>query len=361
MIKSDGNQGVTGKGIYAMSIAIIDNSDPEGLRDAAHRRGVIDSMHGFVESNLDLLLPVEKSWQPSDFLPDLSMPNWKEEIQKVRDCAQSLTDDLLVVLVGDMITEEALPSYQTMLNRFDGIGDESGISDSPWAKWSRGWTAEENRHGDLLNRYLALIGRVNIRSIEVTIHHLIARGFSIGSNSDPYEGFIYTSFQERATKISHRNVSRIAKQEGDENLHKICSTIANDEARHEEAYKRFMDKIFEIDPERAVLAFRKMMKTMVKMPAARMTDGEDPNIYEKFATVAQRLNVYTSRDYADIIDHLVARWKLTTLGGISGEAAKAQDFLCGLADRYRKLADRAEKRVLAEPPMKFSWIFNRAV
>jgi acyl-[acyl-carrier-protein] desaturase len=344
-----------------MSIAIIDNSDPEGLREAAHRRSVVDSMHGFVEQNLDLLLPVEKSWQPSDFLPNLSLSNWKEELEKVRQRASALSDDLLVVLVGDMITEEALPSYQTMLNRFEGIGDDSGISESPWAKWSRGWTSEENRHGDLLNRYLTFIGRVNIRSIEVTIQHLITRGFSIGSNSDPYEGFIYTSFQERATKISHRNVGRIAKQEGDESLHKICSTIANDEARHEEAYKRFMDKIFEIDPERAVLAFRKMMKTMVKMPAARMTDGVDPDIYEKFATVAQRLKVYTSNDYADIIEHLVARWKLTSLAGLSGEAARAQEYLCGLADRYRKLAERAEKRVLAEPPMKFSWIFDRAV
>jgi acyl-[acyl-carrier-protein] desaturase len=345
-----------------MSVAIIDNTDPQGLRDAAHRRSVVDSMQDYVAKHLDLLLPVEKSWQPSDFLPDLSLPNWKEEIGKVRERARGLTDELLVVLVGDMITEEALPSYQTMLNRFDGIADDSGISESPWAKWSRGWTAEENRHGDLLNRYLTFIGRVNIRSIEVTIHHLIARGFSIGAeNSDPYEGFIYTSFQERATKISHRNVGRIAKQEGDESLHKICSTIANDEARHEEAYKRFMDRIFEVDPERAVLAFRKMMKTMVKMPAARMTDGQDPDIYEKFATVAQRIKVYTSNDYADIIDHLVARWKLTTLTGISGEAAKAQDFLCGLADRYRKLAERAERKVLAEPPMKFSWIFNRAV
>jgi acyl-[acyl-carrier-protein] desaturase len=344
---------------HADTFAIIDNSDPEGLREAAHRRGVVDSLQGFVGENLDLLLNIEKAWQPSDYLPDLSLPNWKEEIEKVREMARGLTDDVLVVLVGDMITEEALPSYQTMLNRFDGVEDDTGISESPWAKWSRGWTAEENRHGDLLNRYLTLIGRVNMRSIEVTIHNLLARGFSTGTGSDPYEGFIYTSFQERATKISHRNVARLAKSEGDEILTRICGTIANDEARHEEAYKRFMDKIFEVDPARAVLAFHKMMKTMVKMPAARMTDGEDPNIYDKFTTVAQKIGVYTSRDYADIIDHLVARWNVQKLEGLGGEAARAQDYLGGLAERYRKLADRVEKRLSQEQPAKFSWIFNR--
>lgn len=343
----------------ADSFAIIDKSDPEGLRDAAHRRGVIDSLQEFVGQNLDLLLHVEKAWQPSDFLPDLSLPNWKEEVEKLREMARGLTDEVLVVLVGDMITEEALPSYQTMLNRFNGVEDDTGISESPWAKWSRGWTAEENRHGDLLNRYLTLIGRVNMRSIEVTIHNLIARGFTTGSGSDPYEGFIYTSFQERATKISHRNVGRLAKENGDAALTKICSTIANDEARHEEAYKRFMDKIFEVDTARALLAFQNMMKTTVKMPAALMTDGQDPDIYDKFTTVAQKIGVYTSRDYADIIEHLVARWNVPKLTGLGGEAARAQDYLGGLAERYRKLADRVEKRLAKESPAQFSWIFNR--
>lgn len=345
----------------ADSIAIIDKSDPEGKREAAHRRSVIDSLQTFVGGNLDLLLDVEKAWQPSDFLPDLTLPNWKEEIEKMRERARGLTDELLVVLVGDMVTEEALPSYQTMLNRFEGVEDDTGISESPWAKWSRGWTAEENRHGDLLNRYLTLTGRVNMRSIEVTIHNLLARGFSTGSGSDPYEGFIYTSFQERATKISHRNVGRIAKAEGETALAGICNTIANDEARHEEAYKRFMDKIFEIDPHRAILAFQNMMKTMVKMPAARMTDGEDPHIFDKFTTVAQKLGVYTSRDYADIIEHLVSRWKIGTLAGLEGEGARAQDYLGGLGERYRKLADRVEKRLAKEPPAGFSWIFHRKV
>lgn len=37
--------------------------------------------------------------------------------------------------------------------------DETGSQEHPWAVWTRGWTAEENRHGLLLNRYLYLSGR----------------------------------------------------------------------------------------------------------------------------------------------------------------------------------------------------------
>ena len=60
-----------------------------------------------------------------------------------------MSDELLVVLVGNMVTEEALPNYAIALE--DIAHDRSGVTDTPWAHWLRGWTAEENRHGDLLN------------------------------------------------------------------------------------------------------------------------------------------------------------------------------------------------------------------
>ena len=39
-----------------------------------------------------------------------------------------LPDDYFVVLVGDMITEEALPTYMAMLNTLDGVRDETGAA-----------------------------------------------------------------------------------------------------------------------------------------------------------------------------------------------------------------------------------------
>ena len=63
-----------------------------------------------------------------------------------------IPDDHLLVWVGDMITEEALPTYMTMLNTLDGTRDETGASETAWASWTRKWTAEENRHGDAMNK-----------------------------------------------------------------------------------------------------------------------------------------------------------------------------------------------------------------
>jgi acyl-[acyl-carrier-protein] desaturase len=319
---------------------------------------VIKSMEGFVEENLgSLLKPVAESWQPSDFLPDLTAGDWPERLQEFRRCARDLPDEVLVILVGDMITEEALPTYQTWLNRLQGVTDLTGASNAPWARWSRGWTAEENRHGDLLNKYLYLSGRVDMRSIETTIHNLINNGFDPQTANDPYLGFVYTSFQERATKISHRNVGILAKQAGEERLHKICGLIAGDEARHEKAYKLFMAKIFELDPAGAVTAFARMMQAKIAMPAQLMHDGRDKNLFTKFSLVAQKTGVYTASDYADIIGTLVEEWKVAGLRGLSDASAHAQEYLCGLADRYRRLAER----VKVSGSERFSWIYDREI
>jgi acyl-[acyl-carrier-protein] desaturase len=320
---------------------------------------VIRSIEGFVGENIGTLLkPIESSWQPSDFLPGLSDPDWKERLDTLQAGAKNLPDDLLVVLVGDMVTEEALPTYQTWINRLHGLTDETGVSDSPWSRWSRGWTAEENRHGDLLNRYLVLSGRVDMRAVEVTIHHLINAGFDPQTENDPYLGFIYTSFQERATKISHRNVATLALRAGDETLHRICGVIAGDEARHEKAYKLFMTKIFEADPVGAITAFATMMKRKIVMPAVMMRDGISESLFLRFSRVAQRTGVYTAMDYADIVESLVKHWNIETLPGLSDIAARSQDYLCSLATRYRALAGRA---TIMTGPDHFSWVFDRPV
>ncbi len=322
---------------------------------------VIKHLEGFVEDQLTLLRPVTESWQPSDVLPNLVAESWSEEIERLRVHAQGLPDDILVVLIGNMITEEALPAYQTMINRHPGVADQTGTSENPWAQWGRGWTAEENRHGELLNKYLYLSGRVDMRAVEITTQHLIRNGFNPQTGNDPYHGLIYTAFQERATRCSHGHMAQLAIQHGDTTLGRMCNLIAGDEARHEEAYKRFVGKIVDLDPPGAVLAVAQMMKTKIVMPASRMSDGRTHDLFGRFSAVAQRIGVYTVRDYADIIEHLIEYWQIPRLTGLSGEALDAQEYLCGLAGRYRKIADRLEGQPVDHPHASFSWIFDRVV
>lgn len=313
-------------------------------------------MQDFVAENLSFLGAVDKNWQPTDFLPDLTGEDWRDQLEAFRAPAQNIPDELLVILVGDMVTEEALPSYTVALNRI--ARDDHGDDSHPWAKWLRGWTAEENRHGDLLNAYLRLTGRVDMRAIEVTVQHLIANGFNPKGESDPYDGLVYTSFQERATKISHGNVGRLVNAAGEAALARICQRIAGDEARHEAFYTRVMGEVFKRDPEGAVLCFRNMMRGIISMPGRLMYDGKDPDLFDHFATVAQREGVYTVHDYAAIIEHLVTTWNVASLP-VSGKAARAQEYLCRQAERYKAYADEIRTTLLAQPKFPFRWIYDR--
>ena len=326
-------------------------------RDVVADHGdVIRAIEPAVKDNLELLMPLDKAWQPSDYLPDLEAGNWREQIERFRQMAQAIPDDLLVVLVGDMVTEEALPSYSVSLNGL--VRDDEGTSPAPWARWLRGWTAEENRHGDLLNAYLRLTGRVNMRAVERTVHSLIAEGFNPNSHPDPYNLLVYTSFQERATRLSHGNVGKIAGSEGDPNLARICGMIASDEARHEAFYTRMMAQVLEHDPAGGILAFRSMLRGLIAMPGSLMYDGRDPDLFDRFAIVAQRTGVYTVRDYASIIEHLVTAWDIAGRA-VTGEAARAQDELCRQADRHGRLAERTAAALARQPARAFSWIHDR--
>jgi len=313
-----------------------------------------------------LLETGDKAWQPQDYLPDMNADDWVEQIKELRDQAAGVPDDILVVLVGDMVTEEALPTYQTLLNTFEGCDDPTGSTDSAWARWSRGWTSEENRHGDLLNKYLYLGGKCDMRAIEVTIQHLITSGFDPGANKDPYKGFVYTSFQERATKISHGNVGKLAAKYGDKNLQKICAKIAGDESRHERAYQKFVTEILKRDPDGIIETFAEVMRGQIVMPAELMNDGVNSNLYEDFSEIAQNLGVYTAFHYADILQHLVDLWDLENITGLGGQAEEDREYLCKLPTRYKKLANRSMNRKKKAnedvvTPKSFSWIHGRSV
>jgi acyl-[acyl-carrier protein] desaturase len=300
----------------------------------------------------DYLIPVETIWQPSDFLPDPASENFLEEVKEMRELAKDLPYDFWIVLIGDTVTEEALPTYESWLMSVEGIDN---VERNGWAEWVRHWTGEENRHGDLLNKYLYLSGRVNMREVEMTTQHLINDGFDIGTARDPYKNFVYTSFQELATYISHNRVSQLAKSYGEKKLAKMCKMIAGDEMRHHNAYSEFVNQIFKVDPSQMMIAFHDMMKYKIIMPAGfiRESGAKIASAFDHFSDSAQRIGVYTSADYVDILQKLINRWEIENMNGLTDEAEKARDYLMKLPARMLRISERL---VIPAESHIFKWV-----
>ena len=89
------------------------------------------------ENILTLLKPVEKSWQPQDFLPDPASNGFLEQVKELRARTMEIPDDILIILAASMVTEEALPTYQSRFNATDVLCDETSIDSTPWAIWTR--------------------------------------------------------------------------------------------------------------------------------------------------------------------------------------------------------------------------------
>jgi acyl-[acyl-carrier-protein] desaturase len=317
------------------------------------RLEVMQLLEKKIDSFMDeFLIPVEKIWQPTDLLPDSNQENFLEEVKELREISKDLPYDFWVTLVGDTITEEALPTYESWLMDVEGVDN---VERNGWSRWVRHWTGEENRHGDVLNKYLYLSGRVNMREIEQTTQHLINDGFDIGTGRDPYKNFVYTSFQELATFVSHNRVALIAKKYGEKKLFKMCNLIAGDEMRHHLAYSEFVNQIFKVDPSEMMLAFQYMMKQKITMPAVFLRESGEKigSAFEAFSDSAQRIGVYTAADYVEILEKLNVKWDIANMNGLTAEAEKARDYLMKLPERMKKISERI---IIPEEGQIFKWV-----
>lgn len=325
-----------------------------------------------VGGKMRLLLSINRMWQPTDLLPDFAKPDGHEKLRELQQMAAGLSDASLVSIVGDTVTEEALPTYMSWLNRL-AIADETGTAQNPWAVWIRKWTAEERRHGVVFRSWLAFSGRVDMRAVDRTTQYLISNGMDPYIGANPIAAMVYVALQEGATDISHKNAGKLAKQEGDTILARIGQAVGGEESRHKEMYRSVVGWAFDEDPNETMIALGNMLAQGITMPAALMDDEgtftpglkRRSPLFERFSAVAQTAGIYTVGNYVELVMEQLDYWRVADRQ-VSGEAAKAQNVICDrFTPNYRdRLEDAIRRKIKREHglnPPAFSWIHHRAV
>jgi len=95
----------------------------------------------------------------------------------------------------------------------------------------------------------------------------------------------------------------------------------------------------------------------ITMPAMYMRERgmSMGDTFAKFEKIATRSGIYTPADYVAILEDLLKGWDIEHLTDLSPAAAKAQDYLCNLPERYRKIVDRFRLKD-ADQNYRFSWL-----
>ena len=103
----------------------------------------LEVMHHLAKNMEDIietyLTKIDDNWQPTDFLPESSSESFLSDVKELQKECKELPYDYLAVLAGNIITEEALPTYESWLMDVEGISKENPEG---WSKWIRMWTIQ---------------------------------------------------------------------------------------------------------------------------------------------------------------------------------------------------------------------------
>ncbi|WP_409491029.1 acyl-ACP desaturase [Amycolatopsis sp. cmx-11-12] len=281
-------------------------------------------LEGTVEENLNRHLGVAKEWMPHEYVPWSEGKNFAELGGEPWDPEQSRVSPIArTSLEVNLLTEDNLPSYHREIERAFG-------RDGAWGTWVHRWTAEEGRHGICIRDYLLVTRAVDPVELERARMQTMQAGYDSGDKA-LLNVFAYVSFQELATRLSHRNTGRYTQ---DPLCEKLLSRVAMDENLHMIFYRNLVKASLELSPDAMMRAITDEV-VQFQMPGAVI-----PSFVRKAALIA-KAGIYDLRIHHDeVIWPLLRHWKIFELEGLGEEGEKARDEL----DQFLKALDTQASR-----------------
>jgi acyl-[acyl-carrier-protein] desaturase len=243
----------------------------------------------------------------------------------------------------NLITEEGLPHFHRLIAVHLG-------NDSFWKNWNFLWTAEEDRHGNVIRDYCRDSRIMNFTAVEKAQFQYVRSGFEPEWDKDPYRVFVYTSAQERATQISHDGTGRVCGAY-EPTLQKILHSIAMDEARHYTFYRSVFSEVLKRDPDEALASAATILPS-IDMP------GHSLRNFNEYADVVRRSGIYGPRDYISVVEALIKAWGLDTLCNLKEQGRKAQEKILAIPERLKKVAEYIESRNKSKT-FQLEFVFNK--
>ena len=293
-----------------------------------------------VEQNLERHTAIAKEWFPHDYIPWSEGRNfdglmggdeWSPEDYQISDVARS-------ALIVNLLTEDNLPSYHHEIATLFG-------RDAAWGDWVHRWTAEEGRHAIAIRDFLLVKRAVDPVELERTRMEHMSTGYVSANSEDLLRSIAYVSFQELATRVSHRNTGKVT---GDPMCDALLARVAADENLHMIFYRNLLNGALELAPDQAMQAITEVVKTF-EMP------GSDIPGFQRKAVEMAVAGVYDLRQHRDdVVMPVLRHWGVFEMEGLSAEGEKARMELAAnleqldvQAARFEEKRDRLKERLAA--------------
>ncbi|MGH3828870.1 MAG: acyl-ACP desaturase [Pseudonocardiaceae bacterium] len=285
-----------------------------------------------VTENLHRHLAAAKEWMPHEYVPwslgrDYSGPDgqpWDPEQSRLSPIART-------ALEVNLLTEDNLPSYHREIERAFG-------RDGAWGTWVHRWTAEEGRHAYCIRDYLLVTRGVDPVELERARMQVMQTGYDT-QEAPLLRVLAYVSFQELATRISHRNTGRHAD---DPIAERLLTRISTDENLHMVFYRNLVKAALDISPGPTLRAITDEVLDF-HMPGIVI-----PGFARKAAQIA-RAGIYDLRIHHDeVIWPLLRQWGVFDLENLDARGEQARIELAAFLTQLDGQASRfAERRAEA--------------
>jgi acyl-[acyl-carrier-protein] desaturase len=249
-----------------------------------------------------------RNWNPHDYVP---WSHWDTEQLRLSDVAK-------IAMVTNLLTEDNLPSYHRTIAEYFTI-------DGAWGAWVNRWTVEENRHGIALRDYLVVTRAVDPIALEEARIAQVTAGFSPGQQGQRairpdsmLDALSYVTFQELATRVSHRNTGRACAEPIADQLLK---RVAADENLHMIFYRGLTAAALDLSPDQAMTSIWRILVNF-QMPGFAI-----PNFRRNAVKIAVG-GIYDLRQHLDdVVMPVLRKWRIFERDDFNGEGAQRRDEL----------------------------------
>jgi acyl-[acyl-carrier-protein] desaturase len=282
------------------------------------------------EDNVNRHMSMAKEWHPHDYVPwdegrnfaELGGVDYNPEQSKLSDVAKA-------AMITNLLTEDNLPSYHREIA-------ENFSQDGAWGTWVGRWTAEENRHGIVMRDYLVVTRGVDPVALEEARMIHMTNGFAspAGSQTGLLHSVSYVTFQELATRVSHRNTGKVCD---DPIADRMLQRIAADENLHMIFYRNITGAAMDISPDQTLQAVSDIVMNFV-MPGAGM-----PNFRRNGVLMAKH-GIYDLRQHLEeVVWPVLRKWRVFERDDFTGRGENKREELAAFLEDLEKQATKFEE------------------